>query len=131
MGSSGSGRFTDYRGSGGRPKNGNGGNGEGAGGPAGGVAPCDQVINAQLEEVERCAYYLQRGLPPAGTVVSVRPGRRVSVFIDDLELGYLPTSYNYLVTCFEHRYAYSGTVTSSIGRPFVRVNVNIVPVAPP
>lgn len=128
MGSSGSGNFTDYPGSRGRPPIGAGGNG---GGAAGGAALCDQVIDAELEEVERCAYYKAHGLPARGTAVSIARGARITVFVGELELGYLPTRYNYLITCLDEGYSHNGTVSSAIARPIVRVSVNLVPVPPP
>lgn len=127
MGSSGSGNFSDYPGSARRqPVEG----GAGGGGAAGGAALCDLVINAALEEVERCAFYQAHGLPAVGVAISVQTGRRITVLVNGTELGYLPTTYNYLMTCIEQGYSYQGTISVAMQRPIVRVSVNLVPVAP-
>lgn len=131
MGSSGSGNFTDYPGSQVRPPVGDTSGAGGGGGAAGGATLCDQTIVSELEEVERCAYYAAHGLPVVGTAVSIARGARITVHINELELGYLPTRYNYLITCLEQGYTHTGSVASSLSRPLVRVSVNIVPVAPP
>lgn len=126
MGSTGSGNFTDYTGQ--RQRTNSSGAGAGAGGA---TTLCDQVVDAELEDVERCAYFKTNGLPAVGTPVVIARGARVTVSVGGLELGYLPTAYNYLVSCLEQGYTHSGTVTSALNRPIVRVRVNIIPVAPP
>jgi len=76
-----------------------------------------RIEDAELEEVERCAFFEGHGaLPPVGTdVVVVREqnsGRPAAATISAREIiGLLPADYNYLVACLESGYSYAGVVT--------------------
>lgn len=140
MGSSGTGRFTDYPGTpSGSSKTGSG-NGSGEGGQSGdggGVSKTDQCLrvieNVALEEVARSAYFnAHKSLPPTGTAVAVRSslvGGRIAVeTIPALELvGLLPTEYNYLLQCMKQGYKYPGKVVSTTSKPVPVVRVDLEP----
>ena len=133
MGSSGSGRLTDYPGSSRQPASKPGSSGGATGGGPSGGDPCllerDQVA---LEEIERCDYFPSVGeVPPPGTDVVVLPelvdGRiAVAMASTRATLGYLPTEHNDLVSCLE-RFDYVGEVTSSQASPLPRITVRIRP----
>lgn len=133
MGSSGSGRLTDYPGSSCQPASKPGSSGGATGGGPSGGDPCllerDRVV---LEEIERCDYFSTVGeVPPPGTDVVVLPelvdGRiAVAMASTGLTLGYLPTEHNDLASCLQ-RFAYVGEVTSSQDTPLPRITVRIRP----
>ena len=127
MGSTGTGKFTDYSGQTGNE--GSGGTAGGGSGGSSGVDNCDQAFAAILEEVERCAYFQQYHTPPpAGTAVVVRLRGRLSVDTESGEvLGYLPTQYNYLAGCMSSGRNYAGSVTATSITPLIRVHVDIAP----
>jgi hypothetical protein len=106
MGSSGTGRLTDYSGS--------GKNDEGGGGSSN-VDKCNNSISEQLEEVARCAYFIAHNdVPSKGTPVRLALRTRLAVETQDGELlGYLPTAYNYLATCLQEGHQYEGSVQAS------------------
>jgi hypothetical protein len=113
MGSSGSGRISDYPGS--------SGSGTEGGGDAGGVDRCSKGFSARLEDVEHSDFYKKnRSAPPAGTQVQVVQGKRIIVATMSGEsIGALPTSFNYLLSCILDGWLYIGAVqnanTSSVG----------------
>jgi hypothetical protein len=122
MGSSGTGRLSDYSGK--KKQN------DGGGGSGGEEDRCGKAFHASLEEVERCDYFrAQAGPPTQGTVVTVTFDKRPAIVSESGELiGYLPTSFNYLRNCLKRGYAYAGLVSSSRTRPIVSVSVDIAPV---
>lgn len=116
MGSSGSGRFSDYPGS---------GTGSG-GGSAGGGAPgyddqCTRAFSVELEDVEHSTYFGNHGsVPPVGTELHVVMGQRISAATDSGEIvSNLPTRFNYLAGCLEARFTYTGAVRDSSDGPLV------------
>ncbi|WP_210201024.1 hypothetical protein [Rhizobium sp. M1] len=116
MGSSGSGRFTDYSGS---------KNTDGTGG-TGGVDRCRQAVSCVLEEVSQCDFYtVNRAVPPVGTEVLLAHDRRLfAVMPDGTKIGALPTAYNYLAACMRDGNTYVGVVSRSglLPIPFVAVD---------
>lgn len=136
MGSTGTGRFTDYPGTpSGSSKTGSGNGSEGQGG--GGASKADQCLHmiesVALEEVARSEYFVaHKILPSAGTAVIVRSsliGGRIGVeTVPALELvGLLPTEYNYLLQCMKQGYNYPGKVISTTSKPIPVVRVNLEP----
>lgn len=141
MGSSGTGRFSDYPGtSGGSSKigrgNGSGGSGNGGSG-SGNARKTDQCLrmieSVALEEVARSEYFISHKiLTSAGTAVTVRSslvGGRIGIeTVPALELvGLLPTEYNYLLQCMKQGYMYTGKVISTTAKPIPVVRVNLEP----
>src|SRR5467141_2446765 len=105
MGSSGTGRLTDYPGSG-RGRQG------GSQGGSSGADQCKKKIDEQLEDVATSAYYKNhKGVPPTGTKVEVVQQKRISFASTAGEvIGHLPTQYNYLAACLADGFKYAGTV---------------------
>ena len=136
MGSTGTGRFTDYSES-------SGGRGPGAGGGSGGAGPqpatsgvnqCERAHgDISLEEVARCEYFkAHKAVPSVDTPVTVRAelvGRRLAVeTVKDREvIGYLPTRYLYLWKCIKLGWKYSGQVLASSGSKSPLVRVDLAP----
>lgn len=127
MGSSGSGRITDYPGSsqrkpGGKPSGGGGGGGRPGGGSGGGGTPqdrCARAFSARLEDVERSDYYrAHKAVPPVGTKLKVIQLKRlVAQTLDGESVGNLPTSLNYLASCLKDGWNYVGTIQSASNPP--------------
>jgi hypothetical protein len=122
MGSSGSGSFGDYPPSG------------GSGGQKPGGAPDDrctkELTDIALEEVGLSAYFqVHNSLPKVGDAVTLRSaikGSRLAVDrTDGVDVGLLPTGYNYLVACMKKGFSYSGEVTSSSVKPIESVRVTL------
>jgi hypothetical protein len=142
MGSSGSGRLTDYSKKAGSKKSGTkrsrskkgGGGGASGGGGSSGENACDKAIgDISLEEIARCAYYKKYSdVPRLGTQVIVRPAlveHRIGVENSKGELlGYLPTEYNYLVGCMKAGFSYAGLVKSALNVRTPRINIDLRPV---
>lgn len=124
MGSTGTGSFTDYPGE--KPKSPTNNGEEGSKG----IDNCGKAIATKLEEVARCAYYVTtKGVPPVGTAIEVHFDKRiVARTLDGIDIGYLPTKFNYLKFCLEEGYVYEGQVTSSSVAPIPMVSVDISPV---
>lgn len=133
MGSTGTGRFSDYPGTtSGSAK----GKGTGLGnstGPAQGDQ-CERALrNVPLEEVGRCEYLQSHSdLLIVGMSVSVRTtlvGGRLGVEISGggEVIGLLPTEYNYLLQCMKQGYTYMGQVKSARLRPVPVVRVDLEP----
>lgn len=125
MGSSGSGRFSDYPGT---PAEGNGGGGIAGG--ASGADRCKQAFHALLEEVGNSDFYSQFKSVPAvnGQLRIVFDRRRVfAIDANGVKVGALPTSFNYLVACMEEGITYLGLVTESALSPVPTVAVDFVP----
>jgi hypothetical protein len=118
MGSTGTGRFTDYTGTKANKPGGSGG--------SSGEDQCDESIEAVLEDVERCAYYEKnKKLPAVGTDISVSIVKRLNITIGGETLGYLPTKYNYLAGCVKGGAKYSGKVTSISSKPIIKVSIEL------
>ncbi len=133
MGSTGTGRFSDYPGT--PSGSAKAGRDEGGGSKTKGeVDQCERsLVNVALEEVARCDYSVaHRGLPAVGTTVVVRTalvGGRLGVeTVEGSEvIGLLPTEYNYLLQCMKQGYAYAGEVKSARARPVPIVRVDLEP----
>lgn len=121
MGSSGTGRLTDYTQSGGGTS--------GQGGGTSGSDKCMESIQEQLEEVALCDYFKNNNnVPPVATTVRVTIENRVAVETTAGELiGYLPTQYNYIVACIHNGYSYSGSIQVSTTDPLPTVLVHLTP----
>jgi hypothetical protein len=133
MGSSGTGRFTDYSGSSEKSQDdaskGQASTGSGPTGGSSGTDRCAQVFTTDLEDVARSAYFAADGrLPPTGTAVDVQLSGRLIASVGEVELGYLPTQYNYLAGCMKRGFSYAGTVTATRMTPTPSVTVDIAPV---
>lgn len=126
MGSTGSGRFTDYSGT--KPTVTS--SGAGGGGGSSGNDRCQQAFSCTLEEVAQCDYLMQTGsVPPVGSQVSLILQRRLfAVAENGLKVGALPTSFNYLVNCLGAGINYAGVVRASTNAPVPSVSVDFVPV---
>lgn len=121
MGSSGSGRFSDYSGS---PKQ-----TENTGGSSGGSSGhdrCRQAFAAGLEDVEQYDYYNNHGHAiPVGTRLILSVVVRVIALTETGEsVGALPTSFNYIAGCLNSGITYTGIVTNSSSWPIMRVDVD-------
>lgn len=118
MGSSGSGRISDYPGS---SKGGSKTGGAGSGGGSGQVPEdrCGRALAVVLEDIEHSDYFVtHRTVPPAGTVLRIQHKKRLAAVTEEGEVvGNLPTGYNYLAACLKEGWSYIGTVRSSTSRP--------------
>lgn len=108
MGSTGSGRFSDYSGSQ-NPQ------GEGGSGGSSGVDRCALAFSCTLQEVAQCDYLKVHGsLPPVRTQLSlVLKGRIFAVDPNGTTVGALPLSHNYLAACLKSGFSYVGVVTAN------------------
>ena len=122
MGSSGTGRLSDYS------KNKTGAGSGGSSGGSSGSDPCENLINEQLEEVARNAYFTKSGsVPPSGTSVSLVFNKRLLVVDSNgVEIGFLPTQFNYLVSCLGAGFSYEGVVEKSATSPVPAVLVSLM-----
>lgn len=130
MGSSGSGRITDYPGSS-KSK----GNGDEIGG--GGQSPqdrCGRAFRTPLEDIEHSEYYKSKGVPPP-VEEKLRIGQRKRLVAETFtgqSVGNIPTSFNYLAACLKTGWTYEGLVTASKnGPPLASVMADFVPIPPP
>lgn len=107
MGSSGSGRISDYPGS--------SKGGKGSGGGNGKEDRCAKAFDAILEDVEHSDYYKKsRKVPPVGTKLRVAVRKRLVAETEAGEsVGNLPTKLNYLAACIKEGWSYRGLVTKS------------------
>jgi len=115
MGSSGSGRISDYPGSSLSSKSGGSKGGE----DGGAEDRCDKAFSVRLEDVEQSEYYRAHGkMPPIDTPLEVAQRKRlVAQTTDGQSVGNLPTSFNYLASCMKDGWSYVGTVRSIAGGP--------------
>lgn len=121
MGSTGSGRLSDYSRFRGAVKGVTGGEDL--------INKCDRAVATVLEDVETCDYYKKNGKVPAkGTYVKIALKIRL-VAIDEKGdvIGYLPTEYNYLLECLNDGYQYEGEVSGSFETPVVSVYIAVTP----
>ncbi len=127
MGSTGSGRFSDYPGS--RPEG--EGNGTGGGG-ASGEDRCARAFSCTLEEVELCEYFTANGdVPAANTALTIQLRDRLfAVDASEQTVGALPTSLNYLADCLAAGFTYEGRITSSTSTPVALISVDFAPSIP-
>jgi hypothetical protein len=115
MGSSGSGRISDYPGTGGRPGSKSGG----AGDPVGSGDRCSRAFTASLEDIEHSDYFEANGVvPPIGQSLRIAQRKRlVAETGDGQSVGNLPTSLNYLAACLKDGWTYTGVVTACSNGP--------------
>lgn len=119
MGSTGSGNFTDYQGfSGNNPKQG----GESS------ENKCEKAFRTELEDVDTSEYYNSQGrLPDVNTEVNIEfNGHRIVATINGVEIGNLPTKYNYLRQCM-NEYTYLGIVSNTSSNPINSIIINVSP----
>lgn len=126
MGSTGSGRFSDYSGT---KAQSNSGDGTGVSGGESGVDKCKQSFNVLLEDVGSCDFYSEfMAVPDVGEQLGILFDKRVfAVNVDGVKVGALPTAYNYLVACLEAGITYVGRVDSSDASPVPTVAADFVP----
>jgi hypothetical protein len=135
MGSTGTGRFTDYPG----PRKA-AAEAEEEGSTSGDLGEggddlCSRVIaDIPLEDVERCSYFLSHGsdVPPPGTDVRLLPelvgGRLAVATVSDADVvGYMPTEFNYLRRCMNQGHTYAGEITDSTRSPLPGVHATLNP----
>lgn len=121
MGSTGSGRLSDYSRFGGAVKGVTGGEDL--------INKCDRAVATALEDVETCDYYKMYGKVPAkGTYVRIdKKMRLVAVDENGDVIGHLPTEYNYLLECLNDGYQYEGEVSGSFDTPVLSVYIAATP----
>lgn len=121
MGSTGSGRLSDYSRFRGAVKGVTGGEDL--------INKCDRAVATGLEDVENCAYFKKHGkIPAKGTYVTVTlKTRLVAVDEHNEVIGYLPTEYHYLLECLNDGYQYEGEVSGSFDDPVVSVYIAVTP----
>ncbi|MBR1492745.1 MAG: hypothetical protein IJ610_08390 [Bacteroidaceae bacterium] len=121
MGSTGSGRLSDYSRFGGAIKGVTGGEDL--------VNKCEKAIATALENVETCDYFKRNGhVPSKGTLIKIGlKTRLVALDYNDEVIGYLPTEYNYLLGCLTEGYEYEGIVSGSFESPIPSVYIAATP----
>jgi len=127
MGSTGSGRISDYPGS-------------SSSGAAADIHEhatqdrCARAFNVRLEDAEHSEYYQKHGaFPPVGTQVQVAHRKRlVAQTTDGESIGNLPTSFNYLASCMKDGWVYVGVVQHvTSGPPVAIISVDFAPTTQP
>lgn len=97
MGSTGSGRFSDY--------------------PIedGADDKCEKAFKVDLEDIEHCDFFKNHGLVPAiGTILKVAHNKRVvAQTLAGETVGNLPTRFNYVAGCLKEGFKYTGEVRAS------------------
>lgn len=121
MGSTGSGRLSDYPGS--------RGSSDGDGGGASGEDRCERAFACRLEEIEQCEYFDQTGdVPAENTALFVEQrGRLFAVNAGGQSVGALPVRFNYLAECMAAGFTYEGRVQASSSSPVASINVDFAP----
>ncbi|MEJ8818561.1 hypothetical protein [Lacibacter sp. H407] len=122
MGSTGSGNFSDYSSNKTPQKN---------QGSKSTEDDCTKAYSLTLEDVERSEYFLaNNSLPTEGTSVTIRHNIRLQAVETETNqsIGYLPTSFNFLLKCLSSGIVYQGEVISSIERPVSVVKIDIAPI---
>lgn len=118
MGTTGSGKFGEY------PGSGSGGKSE--------KNDCRvSVPEVALDDVARCQYYEAHGnLPEIGTAVSARQelfkGRiAIQTSVENEIVGFLPPRFNFLLGCMQQGYQYDGEIISANTAPVPSVVISI------
>lgn len=121
MGSTGSGRLTDYSRFGDAVKGVTGGEDL--------INKCDRAVATVLEDIETCDYYMKNGKVPAkGTYVKIALKTRLVALDENGDvIGHLPTEYNYLLECLNGGYQYEGEVSGSFDTPVPSVYIAATP----
>ena len=125
MGSTGSGSFSDYPGSG--SKTGKNKSSNQNGGGSSGDDRCERAFSTQLEDVGNSDLYLKNNsVPNPGDQLTISfSGQRLfAVDNQGLKVGALPTKYNYLRACLEAGYGYVGIVSHSATSPVPAVSAD-------
>ncbi|GLC82097.1 hypothetical protein [Lacrimispora brassicae] len=133
MGSAGSGKFGNYRGSGAGSFYGDGSGGDGSGGDgSGGELKCPLSIeNINLDDVGMCDYYQNYNkVPFVNEKIELSENlvnKRMVVVLSDTKkiIGNLPIHYNYLNLCLKKEMRYSGEIISSGLSPIPYIVVNL------
>jgi hypothetical protein len=122
MGSTGSGRLSDYSGK-------KSSHSSGKDGGASGEDKCGKAFSTHLEDVGTSAYFENNDdVPSPGESVSIKFNKRIVAFLEDgTIIGNLPTAYNYLKPCMDEGFEYSGAISSSSTSPTPRISVDITP----
>jgi len=112
MGSVGKGRFEDYSTQSGNDK-------------------ClDDIEDVRLDDVARSEYFKQYNQVPA-IITSVELQKelyygRIAVINNEKHIiGFLPTNYNYLLSCLNNNYKYTGNISYSSNKPFPIIVVSL------
>jgi hypothetical protein len=127
MGSSGSGRFSDYPGTKAKEV---AGDGTGKAGGASGVDKCKQAFHVLLDDVGNSDLYSQfKSVPAVGDQLGILFDKKrvFAVDVNGVKVGALPTSFNYLVACLTDGVIYVGLVSSSAVLPVPTVAADFVP----
>lgn len=127
MGSSGSGRFSDYPGTKATKV---AGDGAGMGGGASGIDRCKQAFHVTLEDVGNSEFYSKfRRVPVAGDQLGIvfEKKRIFAIDVNGIKVGALPTAFNYLVACMADGITYVGVVSSAAISPIPTVDADFVP----
>ena len=132
MGSSGSGRISDYPGS---SSSGQAGGTGQAGGGNGDAASdrCNKAFSARLEDVEQSEYYsVHRTAPPIDTELRIEQRKRiVAMTTSGQSIGTSLRRLNYLAACMKAGWRYGGTVRSVAGAaPVATISVDFIAIAP-
>jgi len=122
MGSTGTGRFSDYPGKTSSNEN------EKNGGSIG-EDKCLKAFTTDLEDVSRCHYFVSHNdVPPRATEVLLAFNvRLVATTLTGEEIGFLPTKFNYLKSCIDNGFSYAGHVASSSLIPLPTVTIDVIP----
>jgi hypothetical protein len=118
MGSSGSGRISDYPGTSKKRRSPGGSNGDGGGAPE---DRCGRAFSTALEDIEHSEYFASHGAPPP-VGEALRIGRRkrlVAETADGQSVGNIPTALNFLAGCLKDGWGYTGRVSFAKATPLV------------
>lgn len=94
------------------------------------IDPCKSGFATSLEDVSRCDFYKTKGLPIPNTDVTIKFNKVRLAAVETatgVEIGYLPTRYNYLKNCMDNGFSYHGIVRTNSHSPTPSVLVDIVP----
>ncbi len=131
MGSSGSGRISDYPGT--SRAGGNGGGPKGDGGDQPPEDRCGRAFSTPLEDIEHSEYYEVHGAPPPiGEALRIRQRKRlVAETADGQSVGNIPTALNFLASCMKEGWDYTGLVTvSNNGPPLASATADFAATSP-
>lgn len=126
MGSSGSGRFSDYPGTKAKKAIGEGAGNEGG---TSGNDRCKQAFHVELEDVGNCDFYSKfKNVPAIGDPLSIIFDKRRVFAVDakGVKVGALPTEFNYLVACLEDGITYVGVVSAAALSPVPTVDADFL-----
>lgn len=126
MGSTGSGRFSDYASEVSSTQTG------GSSGGSSGEDQCEQAFSAGIEDVGEYELFVKTGkVPNVGEQLSLSlKGRVIAIDANGVSVGALPTKFNYLASCLKSGFQYVGVVTVSAASPAPRVDVDFVGLRP-